>query len=135
MEESGDEIRDEIVRLEGEIEALAETLEHCRKIILLAKIAMAAGGVAIIVLLLGLVSFDLLPMILGFSAVIGGIVAYGSNISTAQQAAENLKAAETERAALIDASRLRVVGGTASGLNGSGANGRGPNGSSALTSR
>ena len=42
--------------------------------------------------------------------LIGGIVAYGSNVSTARQAAAELQAAEARRAELIDASNLRLVG-------------------------
>src|SRR5437016_3893386 len=42
---------EDILRLESEIEKLAETLEGCRKIILISKIAMAAGAVALLGLL------------------------------------------------------------------------------------
>jgi hypothetical protein len=106
---------EDILRLESEIEKLGETLEGCRKIILISKIAMAAGAVALLGLLFGLLTFDLLVMVSSFTAVIGGIVAYGSNISTAQQTAEALKDAEARRAELIDGSDLRLVGNGAGG--------------------
>jgi hypothetical protein len=107
----GADPHEDILRLESEIEKLGETLEGCRKVILISKIAMAAGAVALLGLLFGLLTFDLLVMVLSFTAVIGGIVAYGSNISTAQQTTEALKDAEARRAELIDGSDLRLVGG------------------------
>ena len=107
--------REEILRLESEIEKLGQTLDGCRKIILISKIAMAAGSMAMLGLLFGLLTFDFLIMISSFTAMIGGIVAYGSNMSTAQQASEALQAAEAQRAALIDGSDLRLVGDGAGG--------------------
>jgi sirohydrochlorin ferrochelatase len=41
--------------------------------------------------------------------LLGGIVGWGSNRSTAQEAAAQLAAAEAERKALIDTIELRVV--------------------------
>ncbi len=43
------------------------------------------------------------------AALLGGIVAFGSNISTAQEAASELAAAEVRRAALIGSIDLRIV--------------------------
>ena len=41
-----DDPREEIARLEGEIEDFAATIESCRKIILASQTAIAGGGVA-----------------------------------------------------------------------------------------
>jgi hypothetical protein len=46
---------------------------------------------------------------LAVAAVLGGIVAWGANYSTAKEAAAELAAAEAERAALIETIDLRLV--------------------------
>ncbi len=103
------ERRDEIMRLEEEIEALAETLERCRKISVASKVAIAGGTIALLGLAIGAVRLDLLVLICAITATIGGIVAYGSNVSTSRQTMADLKAGESRRAALIDGSDLRLV--------------------------
>jgi hypothetical protein len=45
------------------------------------------------------------------AGVIGGIVMYGSNITTAQELETETKEAEAKRTALIGTLELRVVGG------------------------
>jgi hypothetical protein len=52
------ELREEIVRLEAEIERLAQTMESCRKLILASKLAAAVAGVLIVVTLVGVISLD-----------------------------------------------------------------------------
>ena len=100
---------DEIVRLEAQIEELAAKLENCRKFILAGRIAAAVGGVLLIALLLGLLRFDLQLMMLAMAALLGGIVVWGSNGSTAKEAESELAAAEANRKALIGMIDLRVV--------------------------
>jgi hypothetical protein len=101
--------REEILRLEDEIESLAETIERCRKIDLVAKVAIASGATAILALAFGIGSSSELFLMSAITAAIGGIVAYGSNLSTSRQAAAELQAAEARRAELIDGSNLRLV--------------------------
>ncbi len=102
---------DEIVRLEAQIEELQATIESCRKFILAARIAMAVGGILLVAILYGAVRYDLAPMALAaaMAALLGGIVVWGSNGSTAKQAASELAAAEANRAALIGLIDLRVI--------------------------
>jgi len=50
---NGEDSRDEIVRLEGQIDELADRIESCRKFILIGRIAVAGGGVVLIALLVG----------------------------------------------------------------------------------
>lgn len=101
--------RDEIVRLEAQIEELAARIESCRKFILAARIAVAASSVLLAALLLGAIRFDLQLMMLAMAALLGGIVAWGSNGSTAKEAESELAAAEANRKALIGLIDLRAV--------------------------
>ena len=99
----------EIERLEAQIEELSARIENCRKFILAGRIAVAVGGILLVALLLGTIRFDLQLMMLAMAALLGGIVAWGSNGSTAKEAEGELAAAETNRKALIGLIDLRVV--------------------------
>jgi hypothetical protein len=99
----------EIERLEAQIDAMAARLESCRKFILVARIAVVAGAVLLAAVLLGIVSFDPRLLLAALTALLGGIVLWGSNHSTADEAAQELAAAEAERASLIGSIALRVV--------------------------
>jgi undecaprenyl pyrophosphate phosphatase UppP len=101
--------RDQISDLEAHIDALAETVESCRKLMLISKIAIAAGGIVVLAIALGAIRFDPMAVIAAMTAVIGGTVVFGSNMSTSQQASDRMKDAEARRAALIGRLELRVV--------------------------
>ena len=108
--------RDEIARLEAHIEALAESAERCRKIILFSKAAIATGGFLILAIVaVGPASIDPAILIAAIAAVIGGIVGLGSNTRTLQQTVVAMRSAEMQRAELIDGLAPRVVGPHASG--------------------
>jgi hypothetical protein len=100
---------DEIVRLEAQIETLSGRIESCRKLILAARIAVVGGAILLAVLLFGLIRFDPTLMLAAFAALLGGIVVWGSNESTAKEAAAELAKAETDRRALIGLINLRVI--------------------------
>src|SRR5277367_2187094 len=108
MTDQGDP-HDEIERLEARIESLADKIESCRKFILAARIAVAAGGILFVVMVLGLIRFDPTVMTGCIAAVLGGIVVWGSNGSTAEEAAKEMAAAEADRAALIGLLDLREI--------------------------
>src|ERR1700733_11960137 len=101
--------RDEIVRLEAQIEALSDKIESCRKFILAGRIAVAGGGILLVALLLGVIRFDLQLMMLAMAAFLVGIVVWGSNGSTAKEAENELAAAEANRKALIGLIDLHVI--------------------------
>jgi hypothetical protein len=103
--------REEIERLEAQIEALSARIENCRKFILAGRIATAAGGIVLIALLLGVMLPDLTWMAGAMAAALGGIVVWGSNSSTEREAADQLAAAETRRAMLIGELDLHLVAG------------------------
>src|SRR5512139_3264810 len=66
------DVRDQISRIEADIEELAKTLEGCRKAILLSKVAIAVGGVWVLAALFGAVRFDAAATTGAIAAVIGG---------------------------------------------------------------
>jgi hypothetical protein len=99
----------QIERLEERIEDLQVRLESCRKFNLASRIAMVGGALVLAALLFGVMRFDPAFLAGGAAAVLGGIVLFGSNNSTAKETAAELAAAEADRAALIGAIELRVV--------------------------
>ena len=101
--------REEIARLEENIEQLEARLESCRKFAAASRFAMTAGGVLLLGLLLGVIPFDPLALTAGMAAGLGGVVTLGSNNATAKEAAGQLAEAEAERAELIGRIELRVV--------------------------
>jgi hypothetical protein len=102
--------RDEIARLEGEIEALAQTAERCRKVMRAARIAIMAGGLGLVVALTGIIVLAPTAWIMALAAVIGGIVMLGSTAATARQTAAAIAESETRRAGLIGRIDLRDAG-------------------------
>ena len=100
---------DEIVRLEERIEELCTKIESCRKFILASRIAVTGGGIVLAAMLVGAIRFDLGTMAASVAAFLGGIVVWGSNISTAKEAAKEMAAAEADRAALIEIIDPRVI--------------------------
>jgi hypothetical protein len=112
--EEGNEIeltdpRDEIVRLEAHIEALAAIIENCRKFILASRASVALGGLLLLAGMVGVISLDPALLTAAIVAVIGGIVLLGSNSSTAKEAAAEMVDAEARRAELIGHIDLRVI--------------------------
>jgi hypothetical protein len=104
-----DDPHEEIVRLEERIEELSAKIESCRKFILASRIAVASGGLLLAVMLFGAIRSDLGLMAVAVSLLLGGIVVWGSNSSTAKEAAKEIATAESERAALIEQINPRVI--------------------------
>ena len=100
---------DEIVYLEERIEELCAKIESCRKFILASRIAVTGGGIVLAAMLVGAIRFDLGTMAASVAAFLGGIVVWGSNTSTAKEAAKEMAAAEADRAALIEIIDPRVI--------------------------
>ena len=100
--------RDQIARLETDIEQLAQTLEGCRKAMLLSKVAIGAGGICMLAYFLG-IRLDPTIVIGALAAIIGGVVGFGSNSSTSKQTLAAMKDAEALRAKLIGMLDLRAV--------------------------
>ena len=101
---------DEISRIEARLEVLAEVSERCRKIILVSKAAIAGGVALLLVMMLGLFGSNQVAAIGSIAVVLGGIVSFGSNVSTLRQTMAAISAAEVLRSNLISRIDLRVVG-------------------------
>jgi hypothetical protein len=101
--------RDEIAGLEERIEALASSIERCRKVSLAAKIAILVGGAWLAMTLLALVTFTPSLFFGAIAAAIGGVVLLGSNATTWNETAGALRQAEAARMALIGSIDLTVV--------------------------
>jgi UPF0716 family protein affecting phage T7 exclusion len=109
MDDDGD-LHEEILHIEAHIEELTDIIERCRKIILISKAAIAAGGILILAIVVGALGFDPTILIGAIAAVIGGTVVFGSNTSTLKQTSADMKAAEAHRTELISRMDLKVVG-------------------------
>ena len=58
MDDDGD-LHEQILHIEAHIEELTDIIERCRKIILISKVAIAAGGILILAIVVGaLRSYD-----------------------------------------------------------------------------
>ena len=73
------------------------------------RIALASGGVVHVAMVIGAIRFDPSVTAGAVAAVLAGIVAAGSNRSTANEAMHELTAAETKRKALIEQIDLQLV--------------------------
>jgi hypothetical protein len=101
---------DEISRIEARLEELAEVSERCRKIILVSKVTIAGGVSLLLVMVVGLFGSNPVAAIGSIAVVLGGIVSFGSNVSTLRQTTAAMSAAEVRRSDLISRIDLRVVG-------------------------
>jgi Na+/H+ antiporter NhaD/arsenite permease-like protein len=103
--------RDEIARIEEEIEALAEKAEGCRKAAAASKALAGLGGVLILLTLIGALGHAPLALVLGIGGLLGGIALQGSNRSTLEETRGAIRELEARRAALIGGIGLRLVRG------------------------
>jgi hypothetical protein len=103
------DLHDEIERIEEEIERLADKIKSCRKLVLVSRIATWSGGAVLAAIVLGENRFDPGVMAAAVAALLGGIVAWSSNISTAEEATKELAGAEADRAVLIEMIHPRAI--------------------------
>src|SRR2546423_14872018 len=73
------DLREQISRLETDIERLSDSVERCRKIAVAAKVAIGAGCVLLASLIAGALGADALSLIVSAILIIGGVVFLGSH--------------------------------------------------------
>lgn len=100
-----------IARLEEEIEALDERVRGCAKLMQAARLGVATGGLALALVLVGLLRLGGLGFVLAISAILIGIVAYGSNRATLIELERTIAERQALRDRMIDAIAPREVGG------------------------
>ena len=100
---------DEVARLEERIEELASKIESCRKLILASQVAVAGGTLVLAAMLFGAMRFDPAVMAAAVAASLGGSAVWGSNSSTAKEAAKESASADLDRSALIEKMDLSDV--------------------------
>jgi hypothetical protein len=71
MDDNGD-LHDQILHIEARLEDLTDVIERCRKIILISKAAIAAGGTVILAIVVGAIRFDPTAMVGAIAAVMDG---------------------------------------------------------------
>ena|SRR2546423_12299967 len=103
------DLREQISRLETDIERLSDSVERCRKIAVAAKVAIGGGCVLLASLLAGALGADALSLIVSAILIIGGIVLLGSNETTMKQTLARIDETERLRAALISQMELTLV--------------------------
>jgi hypothetical protein len=101
------DLHQEIADLEAEIEELSDAAERCRKIMIVARAAIAAGLLLLAAVALGMIYPDSMALIVAFTAILAGIVTFGSNRSTLQELTDRIRACELRRTQMIDGMDLR----------------------------
>ncbi|MCA6125844.1 hypothetical protein J6500_28705 [Bradyrhizobium sp. WSM 1704] len=104
-----DDSTDDISEIEARIEELAESAERSRRIILGSKAAIAGGFALLLITVLGLSGAGQTAALGSIALVLGGIVSYGSNVSTLRQTEAAISEAEARRSELIGRIGLRLV--------------------------
>ena len=102
------DLHEDIECLEGRIAELADAAERCRKLIVAAKLLIAAGSLLLLAAFAGLARGPG-PLIGATAALVGGIVVFGANTATRRELAQSIAAAEQARSDLIGRLALRVV--------------------------
>ncbi len=104
------DLHQQIADLEIEIEALSDEAERARKTILVAKVATAAGGLMLMLVVVELFRFEPLVLVAGIAASLGGIAAYGTNKSTLDEVTATIQSHEVRRTEMINELELRTLG-------------------------
>jgi len=91
-----------IARLEEQIEDLREAIGRSQRLMLAGQAALAAGLVAVALILVGLIGFTAVRAVGAIALGLGGTVLMGSSRGSTDKFARDLAYAEQERTAAID---------------------------------
>jgi Flp pilus assembly protein TadB len=101
-----------IAAIEEQIEGLHATIESCRKAVIAARLAIAAGTATLAAWIIGLAGLrDLSALVFALALILGGIVWFGTNQASRKVARAAIAAAERTRAELIQALPLHLIEG------------------------
>ncbi len=103
------DIGDRIAQIESEIFDLTDRAENCRKVMIAARVGIIGGGAALAAFIFGILRFDGLVFVVAVTAILVGIVTYGSNKSTREQLLAKVTERKATRAAMIDSVRMETV--------------------------
>jgi uncharacterized membrane protein len=98
-----------IAEIEAEIERLLDAAERCRKIMRIARVVIALGMAALLLMLVGVLRFDAVAFVVAVTAVLAGIPLFGSIRSTLHEILAQVRAQEARRAQMIDGLGLQTV--------------------------
>jgi hypothetical protein len=101
---------DEIVRIEAELDELAEVSEQCRKIIMVSKAAIRRRRALLLFMMLGLFGSNQVTALGSIAVALAAIASLGSNVGTLQQTMAAMTDAEALRSDLLGRVDSRVVG-------------------------
>lgn len=102
-------LRNQIARLEQRLEELSAALEKSRKAILASKVAIGGGALLMLALVLGVIGAQPLAIVVSIAAILGGIVGFGANVSTARQDRAAMEAVAATRTELISRLDMRDI--------------------------
>ena len=97
------DLRQQIIDLEAEIEALTESAHRCERVQIAAKALTAAGAFLLVAALTRAFGFGPAAFLLGIAAGLGGITLQGSNRRTHETMLAAIEAKAAQRTELIDA--------------------------------
>jgi hypothetical protein len=95
--------------LESEIQRLSDEAERCRKAMVVARGACIAGGLMLLLTVLGQVGAA--AFVFAVAAILGGIALFGSSRTTRTEIISSIEIREAQRAEMINRLELREVGG------------------------
>jgi hypothetical protein len=103
------ELHQQIADIEAEIDTLSDAAEHCRKSMIVARVATLVGMLVFGAAILGLVRPDPIILVIGIAATLAGIGFYGSTRGSLEQISGKIRALEDQRAGTIDGMDLETV--------------------------